>query len=78
MHTDVLDARRVKPDVVVRTGRGRDATDVLVPRAVFDGPRVEVDGLSAAVLPHPVWHRMAVAVAQRVYDGRGAGLACGE
>lgn len=73
VHPNVLDARRIEPDVVVGAGFGRDAPDVVVVRVVFDGPRVEVDGLSAAVLPHPIWHRMAVAVAQRVDDGRDAG-----
>ena len=73
MHADVFDVTRVEPDVVVGAGRGCDAADVVVPPAVFDGPRVEVDGSAAAMLPHPVRHRMAVADAQRMDDRSDAG-----
>ena len=63
MHPDVLDVTRIEPDVVIGAGRGCDPANVLVPPAVSDGPTVDVDGLVAAVLPHPLRHRMAVAVA---------------
>ena len=63
VHADVFDAGRIEPDVVVGAGFWRDATDVLVVCVVFYGPGVDVDGFAAAVLPDPLWHRMAVTVA---------------
>ena len=64
VHPDVFHAGRIEPDVVVRAGFWCDATDVLVVCVVFYRSGVDVDGFAAAaVLPNPLWHRVAVTVA---------------
>ena len=73
VHADVFDAGRVEEHVVVVAHPRRDSAQVAAVVAVAHRRPVEAQGPVAAVLVHPVGHRVAVAVAQGVNHRSDAG-----
>ena len=68
MHAYVFDAGRIKPDIVVGARFWCDVANVLAIWVGVTRSAIKMDGLVAAMLPHPIWQRVPIAVTKSVND----------